>query len=443
MLRVPLSGAFLLSHNILRTHQAYHSVLIAILALVVGCSDDSAAPDSDNKQGADGGLDAAQPSAADAGEGGQAGNDAHVYVVGSTLNGPEGWNAYIAAFSTLTQQEINYDLALEVPGRADVWVWDDKVFIAEAESPRVTRYRVADDLTLVKDSEPLDFGNTGLTSAQFWNAIWIAPDKAYMNNQSGDEYVIWNPRTMTLEGAVPRAKLEERDGLQVATSSTNRGSTIRDGKLYHSYYWTDENYETYAPQSAIVVYDIETDELVDIIEAPCPGLDVATQDDAGNIYYSAWTGLPGLSLILDQPTSCVVKLPKGSDKLDAEWTLAWPDVTQGRHGSALRYQSDGYGLLSVFHDELVEYDSQSDPFELIGNEVWKTWRFDFASKTAEPLEDIASNSGAIYVERIGELSYALVPTTDYKSSIIYEVDGARAKPLFETRGWSTRLFQLR
>lgn len=430
-----------MTNNILTLlgNKAYSVALGATLALVVGCSDDETAkPDS----GVGDSPDAALDSPADAGDGGAATSDEHVYIVGSTLNGPEGWNAYIAAFSELGKQEINYDLALEVPGRADVWVWDEKVFIAEAESPRVTRYRVDADLSLVKDSEPVDFGNTGVTSAQFWNAIWIASDKAYMNNASGDEYVIWNPRTMTIEGAVARPKLEERDGLQVATSSTNRGSTIRDGRLYHSYYWTDENYETYAAASAIAVYDIATDELLEVIEAPCPGLEVATQDEAGNIYFSAWTGLPGLTLVLDQPTSCAVKLPKGSNEIDVEWTFAWPDVTEGRQAAALRYQADGFGLLSVFHDELIEYDSKSDAFELIGTENWKTWRFDFATKKAEPLEDIAPNSGAIYVERIGKLSYALVPTTDYKSSIIYEVDGTQAKPLFETRGWSTRLFQL-
>jgi hypothetical protein len=415
------------------------AVLSAAWLLSTGCSESST---EDAAEGSKAEQDAAVSGAADAGVEPDAGED-HVYIVGSALNSPEGWNAYIAAIPRLEEQEIDYSQALEVPGRADVWVWDGKVFIAEAETPTVTRYRVDENLMLVKDGESLSFANTGLTSAQFWNAIWIAPDKAYMNNASAKEYVVWNPRTMTIEGALPRPDIGARDGFEVATSSTNRGAIIRDGKVYHSYYWTDENYETYEPDSRIVVIDVETDELVETIEAPCPGLDVVTQDDDGNLYFSAWTGLPGLTLVLDQPTSCAVKIPAGRDEVDADWTVTWPDVTEGRQAAALRYQGDGFGLLSVFHDEALEYDSKSDPFELIGTENWKTWRFDFEQKTAEPLEGIAANSGAIYLERIAKLSYALVPTTDYKSSIIYEVDAAKAKPLFETRGWSTRLFQLR
>jgi hypothetical protein len=365
------------------------------------------------------------------------------YIVGSTLNGPEGWNAYVAALSALVPQEVDYGKALEVPGRADVWVWDDKVFIALADAPVVSRYAVTEQLQFVEEGPRISFADRGLASAQFWNAIWLTPDKAYMNNAAGLEYIIWNPRSMQIVGSVPHPAIEERPGFVVRNSSTNRGAVVRDGKVYHTYYWTDENYERYEPDSRIAVYDIASDQLLDVIEAPCPGLDVATQDDAGNLYFSSWTGLPGLSLVLGAPTSCAVKIPAGSEQIDPAWTLAWPDVTDGRHGAALRYQGDGHGLLSVFHDERLQYDSSSDAFELIGTENWQTWRVELGSRRAAPVAGIAANSGAIYVEPIGESVYALVPTENYQSSQIYSVVGETAQPFFSTRGWATRLFQLR
>jgi len=73
------------------------------------------------------------------------------YIVGSTLNGPEGWNAYVTALSVLEPQEVDYDRALEVPGRADVWVWDDKVFVGQAQSPVVSRYAVTEGLEFVEE----------------------------------------------------------------------------------------------------------------------------------------------------------------------------------------------------------------------------------------------------------------------------------------------------
>jgi hypothetical protein len=366
------------------------------------------------------------------------------YIVGSTLNSPEGWNAYVAVLSELAPQEIDYDTVLEVPGRADVWVWDGKVFIAQADTPVVSRYGVTADLELVEDQGArLSFAATGLASAQFWNAIWLTPEKAYMNNAAGLEYVIWNPSSMQIIGSVAHPSIEERAGYVVRNSSTNRGSVVRDGKVYHTYYWTDENYERYAPDSRIAVYDIATDQLIDVIDAPCPGLDVATVDEAGNLYFSSWTGLPGLSLVLGEPTSCAVKIPAGSDQLDPSWTLSWPDITEGRHGAALRHQGSGHGLVSIFHHERVQYDASSDAFALIGTESWQTWRVDLLARTAIPLEGVAANSGAIYVEPLGDLAYALVPTEDYQSSQIYRVDGDDAQPLFSTRGWATRLFQLR
>jgi hypothetical protein len=324
-----------------------------------------------------------------------------------------------------------------------VWVWDKKVFIAQAQSPEVSRYSVTDDLQLVEEAERLSFAALGVTSAQFWNAIWLTPEKAYMNNAGGLEYIVWNPSSMQITGSVAHPVLEERPGFVVTSSSTNRGSVIREGKLYHTYYWTDENFERYQPDSRIAVYDVVTDQLLDVIEAPCPGLDVATRDAEGNLYFSSWTGLPGLSLVLGEPTSCAVKIPAGSEVIDPSWTVNWPELTEGRHGAALRYQGDGYGLVSIFHHERVQFDSASDAFALIGTENWQTWRVDLAARSARPLEGIAANSGAIYAEPIGSSVFALVPTQDYQSSQIYQVDGEQAQPLFSTRGWATRLFQLR
>lgn len=367
---------------------------------------------------------------------------ASVYVVGSTLNGPEGWNAYVAVIPQLAPQQIDYAKALEIPGRADVWVWDKKVFIAEAQSPTVKRYAVAEDLSLVQEGTVLSFAAQGLPSAQFWNAIWLTPEKAYMNNIGNREYIVWNPRTMEIAGRIAHPALEERPGFEVRNSSTNRGSVVRDGRLYHSYYWTDKNYEKYTADSRIAVYDIATEQLVSVIEAPCPGLDVATKDDAGNLYFSSWTGLPGLSLVLGQPTSCAVKIPAGSETIDPNWTVTWPSITEGRHAAALRYQGGNHALVSVFHHERVTYDSMSNAFALVGTENWQTWRLDLSSRTATPLADIAPNSGAIYVERIGAPGYALIPTENYQSSQIYEINGSSARPLFKTRGWCTRLFQL-
>jgi hypothetical protein len=138
-----------------------------------------------------------------------------------------------------------------------------------------------------------------------------------------------------------------------------------------------------------------------------------------------------------------VKIPAGSEDLDASWTLSWPDVTEGRHGAALRHQGGGYGLVSIFHHEQLEYDASSDAFALVGTENWQTWRVDLGARTAAPLGGVAANSGAIYVEAISDAAYALIPTEDYQSSQIYRVDGDAARPLFSTRGWATRLFQLR
>lgn len=84
------------------------------------------------------------------------------YIVGSTHNTPDGWNAYVAVLPNLAEQEIDYTQALEVAGRADVWATDGKVFVGDADSPTVTRYGVSADLALEQEDRPLSFSSTGL-----------------------------------------------------------------------------------------------------------------------------------------------------------------------------------------------------------------------------------------------------------------------------------------
>jgi hypothetical protein len=87
---------------------------------------------------------------------------------------------------------------------------------------------------------------------------------------------------------------------------------LRGNKLFVPVCWTnEEDFFSYDAKSRIMGIDTEKDELVESLEAPCPGLDFATEDEDGNIYFSSWVFAPPAAAVLDQPTTCIAKIAVG------------------------------------------------------------------------------------------------------------------------------------
>jgi hypothetical protein len=197
----------------------------------------------------------------------------------------------------------------------------------------------------------------------------------------------------------------------------------------------------FAPDSRIVVTDVAADNVVDVIEAPCPGLDYATVDAAGNAYFSAWVYAAGGAAVLDQPTTCVFELPAEGEPGVA---FDFPSKTGGHQGGVMRTVGNGRALLSVLHDERFPASDAPSAADLTFADNWRFWSYDFASATATPIEAIDWNAGAQYSFDIDAKTYMLVAAADYSSTTIYGLaDGQSLTPTFNTPGWATRLFKLR
>jgi hypothetical protein len=364
-----------------------------------------------------------------------------LYVASSTVFGADSdsQTTYVSVLDSLAAQKIDYDRALELTGWADTWVHEGELFVSGGESPTITRYRVSEQGEMSPDEE-LSFAAYGLNDVAFWSNTFVAPDKAYMIN-GVDEYVIWNPVTMEITGTLELPELEARPSLLVRAGTTDRSNVIRNGVLYQPMYWSDEDYVRFAEDSRVIAIDIVTDRVLDVIEAPCAGLDVGTRDDAGNLYFSTWTGGVWAPLALGAPANCVAKI--AADEMTATRAFTFADVADGREGAAVRAIGPGRLALSVFHDERVELVDDADPDELLGGENWRLWSYDPATEAAETIDGIEWNSGATYAFDVDGKHRVLVPGSDYTSTTVYELAGSEALARFEMQGWGIRLFKLR
>jgi len=411
--------------------------------LGVACSNDSsgalaseletATPPGEPGQSAPGGSQGAAPGSPVAAS--------SRYVFGTVVTGPEGDSSYVSLLPSLdlAGAVVSLDQAREFPGSSDLWVRGGKVYIASGDQPSITRYSVDRAGRLVEE-QTLSFAGQGLQSAAFWNNTFISDEKAYMAN-GVSELVVWNPTTMEIAGTLSLPPLPDRGGLVARPGLADRANIIRAGKLYQPIYWTDENYAGRSDDSRIAVIDVEQDQFLEYLSIPCPSLDYGTVDDTGTLYFSNWTGSVGTHLVLGTAQNCVVALDPSSN--DSSRVFDFAQITGGHEGAALAYVGAGHFALSVFHEEKVDLAAADDPFAIVADPNWQLYDYEPRSAQAEPIAGIDWNSGAVYYARVGNRVLPMVPGENYNSTNVYALGaGARATPLFATKGWVLRIFEL-
>jgi hypothetical protein len=403
------------------TNAKLTTLLLAACYLAASCGDDSNSSDPD--------------------DGGDAAGAA--FAIGTSVYGDTTSMSYVRIVPSLDMKgaQVSLDQAREFSGDSDLSAFQGRVLIANGEKPEIAGYDVAEDLSLKVAPPPVNFGSYGIQSAAFWNNQFVAEDRAYLLNGAA-ELIVWNPKTMEVTGTIALPQLAPRDGLMAVTGLADRSSLVHDGKFYLPAYWTDEQYADRTDDSVILVVDVATSKVVDMVAAACPGLDYGTVDDDGKLHFSNWTGGPGVHYVLGTAQNCIATLDPATGTVT---TKTFASITGGHEGAAFKYAGNGRFVMSVFDEVRADAANADEPFGIVGELNWQLWSYDPASGKAEPVKGVDWNSGAIIHSRIGDDLYSLVPGMAYKTTVAYKLaaDGQSAEKAFSITGWSYRLFQVR
>jgi hypothetical protein len=364
------------------------------------------------------------------------------YPTSSVVFSDQGQQTYVQMLPSIEAQTIDPSTSREFPGWADIWVHDGALLVADGEAPTIDRYRVEGDGTLTADGR-ISFADYGASTAAFWGHLFVSPTKVYWFDTAGRTVVIWDPTTMTITRSFPFPELADRGGLTLAGPTADRSSVVRGDRAYVPFYWADWTNYVLSEDSVVLVFDTTTDTLLDVISVPCPELNFVSVDDVGTIYFSNW-GYSVMPTLLDgKARACAVRIPPGSDQLDAGWKLTFADVTEGREAATLRWIGGGKALVTVFHQERVELTPDADRYALTDSANWTLWSYDLATGAAAPFEGLGWHSAGLYGTRVDDKAILSVPSGDYASTATYTLapDGTVAK-LWESVGWQTRLFKV-
>ena len=356
--------------------------------------------------------------------GAQAGMDGPVYAMMSTVYADTGdRSVYFAVTSSLDVEELPLDQAREFGGVANYSAVGGRLLISSGEAPTITAFDI-DDAMEWHERDTLGFGAYPLSdNANFFSQHLVDEHHMYLP-YDGYKRIIWDPTDFEIDGVMEDTNLElDRDGL-ILEPAGNRSGICYDGHVMMPFFYHDEEWYEFAPSSPIAVYDPETHEEEQVVDAPCSGLAIASRDEVGNTYFSPYDYGPLLPLYGLGPMPCVARLTPERE-LDVDFTTDMTQWTEGRIVNNFRYIRDGWGLANVFHQERLDVDLDAPMTAEIQDQVWEeanwsVWRIDLENGEARPFDAIEVPTFGWNLMEIDGRSFLTIPSDG--GTVIYEMD---------------------
>lgn len=348
--------------------------------------------------------------------------------------------SYVALTDTLDLRSLDLGTAREFPGWATMATIGGRILVADEAEPRITSYAITSDRGWSKLGA-LSFANYGVGDAGFGRQWLLDEHTAYVELDVTGR-VVWDPTELRIREAVTDSSLELTRGKLEIEPGLDRQPRLHRGPVLRPFYYAEKtDWLEYAPDSQIAVYDPEDHSEQSVIDAPCPGLHIGTEDEDGNTYFGLWDALPKLALFGEGPTPCVARV-KLDGTLDQQWKPDLTSWTGGRFVMVFRYVKNGKALANVLHHEELNADFSAgyDPAvgdELDSGEHYRVWLFDLENETARPVEGLPNTAWGFHASDIDGRSFVFLPYEDWGRTRVFEVDMQTgvATERFDTLGW--------
>ncbi|MEM9066920.1 MAG: hypothetical protein AAGE52_00400 [Myxococcota bacterium] len=337
--------------------------LVIVIALLVGCGDDSA-PVGD--AGTDVALDAAPAT-----------NPA--FLVVNRVRTPDSRAIFLNVLPDLEPRTIEPGNGLEVGGSSRATVYDGKVYAFESETGEVARYRVTEGLELVEDGR---FSMTGLGITRFRTQfIFLSPTRAYYVDIAGRQVVVFNPTAMEIVSTFPAVEFERGD----FNISVARPVQVGD-RVMIAVAWDNASDGEFVPSVAVVVLSATEDRVERIIEDDRCALAGGGFADGDRFYAIGDSGAGGFDIFGVAPIAdpCVVRTD--GETFD-DFVVDLRTVTGAPHFSDAIGAGDGTFVTRIY-DSDIDPDTLTDPFGFFNLEVWRYAIVEIETGTTSRIEDL-------------------------------------------------------
>lgn len=355
--------------------------------------------------------------------------------------------SYVAVTDDIDiEGELSLEDAREFTGYAFISAIDGNMLVSSGEEAAILQFEVESDGTW-NERAKISFADFGLPSygAGFERHWFLDEHTAYLTLEVTSR-IVWDPTAMEIIGVEDDTELaSERDGL-VLDATFNRPPSFFEGPVLKPFYYRDTDWYRFGESTSVAVYDTKTHAERAIVDVPCPALEVMSQDEEGNTYFSPWTYGPTLSLFGEGPAPCIRRIKLDSE-LDEAWTPDLTEWTDGRPVHVFRYVGDGKAIASVLHVDEVSGDFSSGYDEALALELdshWRLWWFDLETETAAPIEGVQAVGSGFNISILDGRTFLFAPNADWSETTVFELDEAgEADERFVVAGVANNWVKLR
>lgn len=338
--------------------------LTTLLALV-GCgSDDNESPSLD---GGTQTLDAATPSPTGQLDASAPSTGPAIYAYGLEIPDPDGNRLfYTAITNSPSLGSIKKESLRMFAPYSGFQVVDGFLFVGDGAGPFVTKFRITDQLGY-EEVAKINFSQFPLSNEEalnFYYANFKSGSTVYHHYGEDKSFrIVWDPAAAKIVTSKTDTKLPAPTATTALNATGNRtGIKWFKGPVMQAFNQKILATEGQGPESYIAVYDEVThDEKSVVTISNCPGLEQATMDEDGNVYFGTTFGIAIDALYKKGPAPCVVRM-KADGTLDP--TFEQTDLTKytgGHYAVNFRYLRDGKATALVLHEERTNLKFEGAP----------------------------------------------------------------------------------
>ncbi|WP_437971859.1 hypothetical protein WMF04_22315 [Sorangium sp. So ce260] len=343
------------------------------------------------------------------GTGGAGGASGDVVALTTQVFGVEAADtlSYILLTDTLdSDQPLSLDSGIEILGRA-IGAGPDgggALFVASDAAPTVTRYDLAGNGSL-KKGDTVSFQGQGLATIDEYGGQFqfVSETKAYFFDGHTAQVVIWNPKEMTVTGAIPLDDLVLGEATLTFTAAP-----LRMGDAVISFAgW--RNGPEVPSQAGIVVVDTATDEATVVTDDRCGYVRDGAEGPDGKIYMA--TEAYGAAVHRLNPDNaaapCMLRFDLESGKFDPDFHVELGSLFDGDAAGSLIVGTGGEAYLRVLDESAVEIKEDTHPRVLASAAAWRWASVTLGDAPAATLLDAEPTSGSVVSVSLGGKSFVL------------------------------------
>lgn len=416
------------------------ALLLALGLAAVGCDDTSSdsAGTSENAS-----TDDAETSS-DKSDASADSSDKPVYAMMTQVYGTDDRTVYLSLSNTLDLTSIDLKRAREFPGVANFAAVGGRILVSSGQAPLITAFEIDEQLRW-KEQSRIDFSNYPLPDGDFANFFhqYIVDDHTAYLPFEVTKRILWDPTDMKVLRVDEESGLEDKlkkGNLELNTGGNRNGIRFK-GPVMQPFAYTDKDEIDYGTESYVAIYDTKTHEESKLIELPCAGAAMSTQDEDGNVYFGTWSYLGLRKLYGLGPAPCVARV-NADLTLDEGFTTDFTDLTNGLYVNNFRYIGKGKAIGNVLDHTMLNADFSAAYDPDVNDAVWESgphwsfWMFDLEANRAWPIEGIENDVGAgAQFAVLDGRTFVFLPFDDWSKSAVYELDAdGTAEKRFEVEG---------